>query len=288
MDTNKFNVSGPQGAPLNQNNKTNNDMRSRYRNFRSDYSLATFRKPQSVPVHKHTRRPSGTKSPKNEADDKIDRALEDLFSRSLQPDILPESISRLKLPPIWPKNAFKKLSAVRNDRTVIITAVLLVLVPAIFITSPWTNKTVDNQPKKINNSASLPFSDINFTVYTPTFIPQGLTLNRASIVHTKDSVTFNLTEDGEARFFVQQQALDGSFSFNELKKKLISPTDFGTFLGQGVIGGLGSGMITALKTNDDTLIIVNCVNTVCASASKRLVENMRIATSYSQLYNSSF
>ena len=122
-----------------------------------------------------------------------------------------------------------------------------------------------------------------FALYYPSQIPAGLVLDRESIKYAKDSFIFNIKQAGQNRFFVSEQPVGSRFSFDSFKKKLVSPIDIKTNFGKGVIDGINGGLLTIAKTPDDTLIIVNCVNTVCSATSKELINHMQLVSDFSRL-----
>jgi hypothetical protein len=122
-----------------------------------------------------------------------------------------------------------------------------------------------------------------FTVYYPQHVPAGLSIDKSSISYTKDSFYFNLKQKGQDSFFVSEQAVAADFNFNAFKSKLTSPSDFKINLGEGVIGGLDAGLVTAVKPKADTLIIVNCVGTVCSGYSRAILENLNIVSDVTKL-----
>jgi len=162
---------------------------------------------------------------------------------------------------------------------------VIVIITAGFLTY---KAIANNNGSKIDkNKASLSNSFTGekpeFTIYYPSSTPKNIKIDKGSIKTARDLFTFNMHENGKQNFAVNEQFAGNDFNFKDFKKKLYSPTEFKSSLGEGVFGGLDASLITAVKTKEDTLIIVNCVSTICIGPSRQIVENMKIVNDVNKL-----
>jgi hypothetical protein len=107
-------------------------------------------------------------------------------------------------------------------------------------------------------------------------MPPGLDAFKGSITYYKDSFTFILEQNGQKSFFIYEQPASTDPDFNSLKSKLAAPKNIALTTGQGVEGGLDSGTVTAVKTDKNTIIIVDCVKAVCSTTAHDIISNMQI------------
>ncbi len=117
-----------------------------------------------------------------------------------------------------------------------------------------------------------------FTVYYPVNPPTDLTVDKSSITYSKDSFIFSLKLGGQNAFFVDEQPAGNNFSYQRLKVRLGSPTDIDTPLGPGIFGTISDNFVTAVKTNKNTLIIINCQAIACTVPTKNLIGSLQINT----------
>ncbi|HSX18342.1 MAG TPA: hypothetical protein VLE51_03235 [Candidatus Saccharimonadales bacterium] len=115
-----------------------------------------------------------------------------------------------------------------------------------------------------------------FTVYYPSSPPQSLTVDKSTITYSKNSFSFNLAQNGQDQFYVNEQPAGDNFSYQRLKARLGSPNETNTALGMGIFGTIGVNFITAVRTDKNTLIIVNCAALECGVPSKNLINSMQI------------
>jgi hypothetical protein len=162
----------------------------------------------------------------------------------------------------------------------IATVLIIAIAFSLYIFIAQHNK---KPAKKLVQSNSFTGEKPTFTIYYPSSAPAGISIDRGSVKTAKDIFSFNLKQNGSQDFAVTEQSAGDNFDVKDFKKKLTSAQDFDTDLGQGVIGGLDKGLITAVKTKTDTLIIVNCVNTLCSIPSREILNNMKIVSDLSTL-----
>jgi hypothetical protein len=170
---------------------------------------------------------------------------------------------------------FNKLSIAAS------AGVLLIAVFAFMTLKPASNKAAP-RPR----ATSAPLVNPDFTVYYPTPLASDLSVKKGSIVYSKDSFTFILQQNGQNHFFVYEQPASTDPDLTTLKSKLTAPTNFSLSLGQGLTGGLGTGTITAVKTDKDTIIIVNCTAAFCGSIPQQILSNMHVSDNLDSLRRS--
>ncbi len=134
-----------------------------------------------------------------------------------------------------------------------------------------------NQAKPQTSTASSTPVPPTFPVYYPaSALPSGLLTDKSSIGYSQDAFNFAVTQNGEDRFYIYEQPAGNNFSFQRLKVRLGSPTDITTDLGSGIFGTIGTNLVTAVKTDRNTLIILNCTALACTVPSKQIIESLRI------------
>lgn len=154
-------------------------------------------------------------------------------------------------------------------------------------TSTQSKQTTSNQQvQQLVPSATKPQASTaaaksgppSFTVYYPSAAPPGLSLDKSSIAYSPDSFTFAAAQNGENQFFIYEQPAGNNFSYQRLKVRLGSPLDADTSLGKGIIGTIGTNLVTAVNTDKNTLIILNCTALACAAPSKQIIDSLKVNT----------
>lgn len=158
------------------------------------------------------------------------------------------------------------------------TAVIIVILPVAYLFANHSHSKQTTPSVKgvqtINNPADKP----TFSIYYPSPTPSELNLVADSVVYAKDTLSFILGQNNQKTLFVNEQPIDASFSFDSYKNKLTSPKSYQSTVGTGVFGGLDKGTVTAIKTDKNTLITVNCVGSNCSTITKQLLDDMQIIT----------
>jgi len=144
----------------------------------------------------------------------------------------------------------------------------------------------DKSNNKSSQPRSAPLVNPEFTVYYPTSLPANIQTSKGSITYSKDSFTFILEEGGKKSFFVYEQPASTDPNLSSLKSKLAAPKDIALTVGQGIEGALDNGTITAVKTDKNTIIIINCLKTVCSTTPRDILSNMQTTTDLDSLRRS--
>lgn len=140
------------------------------------------------------------------------------------------------------------------------------------------------QSKPQTSTASSVAVPPTFTVYYPaSVLPSGLLANKSSIGYSQDSFNFAVAQNGQEQFYVYEQPAGNNFSFQRLKVRLGSPTEITTGLGSGIFGTIGTNLVTAVKTDKNTLIILNCTALACTVPSKQIIESLKVNTNPTQI-----
>jgi hypothetical protein len=172
----------------------------------------------------------------------------------------------------------KKKIRTRKLLSAVSVAILLIACAYVFIaTGNDSSKKTSVKVKAQNGQPAIKtLEKADFTTYYPNPMPEGLKAMKGSITYYKDSFTFILEQNGQKSFFVYEQPGSTDPDFNSLKGKLAAPKNIALTIGQGVEGELDNGTITAVKTDKDTIIIVDCVKAVCSTTAHDLLSNMQI------------
>jgi hypothetical protein len=178
------------------------------------------------------------------------------------------------------KLGFKKIMSVSA------LALLLVACSYVFIATGNDGSKKSTAKAQNNQPAIKPLESTGFTTYFPSPLPTGLAPMKGSITYYKGSFTFILNQNGQKSFFVYEQPANTDPGFNSLKSKLAAPKSIALTIGPGIEGGLDNGTITAVKTDKDTIIIVDCVKTVCSTTAHDILSNMQINNSLEELRKS--
>jgi hypothetical protein len=158
------------------------------------------------------------------------------------------------------------------------TALVLVLGLCSFLFFV-AGKSTDDKSKVTaqNNQPSVkPLEKPEFTTYFPSPMPTGIKVAKGSISYYKDSFTYIFEQGGQKTFFVYEQPATTDPDLNTLKSKLAAPKGIALTLGQGIEGSLDNGTVTAVKTDKNTNIIINCIKTVCSTAPRDILSSMQV------------
>jgi len=121
-----------------------------------------------------------------------------------------------------------------------------------------------------------PLEQPSFTTYYPSPLPDGLSLSKGSIAYYKNSFTFILEQAGKKSFFVYEQPASTDPDFSSLKSRIVAPQSIALSVGQGIEGSLDNGTVTAVKTDKNTIMIVDCSKTVCSTLPREILSNMQV------------
>jgi hypothetical protein len=192
-------------------------------------------------------------------------------ARSTQQTAQPQPQVDLTPPP----KKKKKLGLQKNNKLFLSLCVLAVFLIGFF---------VPNTPDKTNQPAQIPLVPPEFTVYYPNPMPEGLSTTKKSIVYSKNSFSFIMKQEGENRYFVNEEPASTDPGFTSLKAGISAPKAFSTTLGAGVTGSLDSGTVSAVKTDKNTTIVINCVKTTtCFATSQQIFSAMQVNTNVDSL-----
>jgi hypothetical protein len=140
--------------------------------------------------------------------------------------------------------------------------------------TPATTSTQNTTKTKPKPQAKQP----GFTVYYPINLPYQMTIDKPSIVYSKDSFGFSVFYQGQKAFVITEQAAGDNFNYKAFKTNLVKPQDFDAYIGTGTIGSIGSSVATGIITNDQTLILINCFGDFCQDKSRDLARSLQINT----------
>jgi hypothetical protein len=172
-----------------------------------------------------------------------------------------------------------KIKQKKGKKVLAAVAMAVLLAAAGFLFIAGGNDSGKPSVKAQSSQPSVkPFEKPNFTVYYPNPMPAGLKAARGSISYYNNSFTFILEQNGQKSFFVYEQPASTDPEFNSLKSKLAAPKAIALTTGKGVEGGLDNGTVTAVKTDKNTIIIINCTKAVCSTLPRDLLSSMQLNT----------
>jgi hypothetical protein len=176
-----------------------------------------------------------------------------------------------------PPKKKKKISLKKILSTSMVAAILLA---CSFVFIATGDKQSNKTTVKAQNGqpAVKPLEKTDFTPYYPNPLPPGLKARKSSITFYKDSFTFVLEQGGQKAFFVYEQPESTDPGLSTLKSKLAAPKDIALTIGSGIEGGLDNGTVTAVKTDKNTIIIVDCIKAVCSTTAHDILSNMQVNT----------
>jgi hypothetical protein len=186
-------------------------------------------------------------------------------------------------PPKKPKKSIKKLLFKKSSLAIL--AVVLIGLAVAFVGLMHSHKESDTVAKSTQPSIK-PLEKPSFTVYFPSNMPEGLKASKESISYYKESFTFILEQGGKKSFFVYEQPASTDPDFSNLKSRIVAPHDISLSTGHGVEGTLDAGTVTAVKTDKNTILIVNCTKNVCSTLPRDILSNMQINTDLESLRQS--
>jgi hypothetical protein len=178
-------------------------------------------------------------------------------------------------PPKKPKKSIKKF--ILNKTSLIILAVILVGLAGAFVGFKHSSGKSEAAVKNAQPSIR-PMEKPSFTVYFPSNMPEGLKASKESISYYKESFTFILEQSGKKSFFVYEQPASTDPDFSSLKSRIVAPHDISLSVGHGIEGTLDAGTVTAVKTDKNTLLIVNCTKNVCSTMPRDILSNMQVSS----------
>jgi hypothetical protein len=161
--------------------------------------------------------------------------------------------------------------------------VLVLIVGGLILSSVGQDKAQPAAKAQNNVPAVKPVEQPSFTAYFPNPLPNGLAVAKGSITYYKDSFTFIIEQGGQKSFFVYEQPSSTDPDFSSLKSKLAAPQNISLSVGQGIEGSLDNGTVTAVKTDRNTIIIINCTKIVCSTAPRDIISSMQITSDLSNL-----
>jgi hypothetical protein len=173
-------------------------------------------------------------------------------------------------PPKIKKKIFRKVLAS--------TALVLVLGACSFLFFVAGKSTDDKSKVTAQNSqpSVKPLEKPEFTTYFPNPMPTGIKVAKGSISYYKNSFTYIFEQGGQKSYFVYEQPATSDPDLNSLKSKLAAPKGIALTLGQGIEGSLDNGTVTAVKTDKNTNIIINCTKIVCSTAPRDILSRMQV------------
>jgi hypothetical protein len=160
----------------------------------------------------------------------------------------------------------------------VLGTVMIMLIAGLTFTSFGRDTA---QPKaKAQNTAPTqkPLESPSFTPYFPSSLPDGLSVVKGSLSYYKESFTFILEQGGQKSFFVYEQPASLDPDLANLKTKLAAPQNISLSVGQGIEGSLDNGTVTAVKTDKNTVLIINCTKAVCSTAPRDILSSMQVST----------
>jgi hypothetical protein len=165
-----------------------------------------------------------------------------------------------------------------------LTVFLLVAVGVFLFIANKPNDPKDAKAKK----TAVPLVPPEFTVYYPKSLPSGLSVSKSAVTYSKDSFTFIVKQGGQNQFFVYERPAANDPDFGNLKTSLAAPKNIALTLGPGISGGLNTGTITAVKTDRNTSIIINSLNTNNDAAAKDIITAMQVTNDLDSLTQSNY
>jgi hypothetical protein len=175
------------------------------------------------------------------------------------------------------KKAEKKFRILRPSKLSFVMGTAFILIVAGLL---FTNIGKDTaQPKATAQKAApaqKPLEQPDFTTYFPNPLPDGLSVAKGSISYYKNSFTFILEQSGKKSFFVYEQPASTDPDFSSLKSRIAAPQNIALSVGQGVEGTLDNGTVTAVKTDKNTIMIIDCSKTVCSTLPREILSNMQV------------
>jgi hypothetical protein len=184
-----------------------------------------------------------------------------------------------------PPKKSRKLS-LKKVLSVSMVALVLIACSYVFIATGDDGSKKTTVKAQNTQPAIKPLESAGFPTYYPNPMPAGLKAYKGSITYYKDSFTFILEQNGQKSFFVYEQPASTDPDFNTLKGKLAAPKNIALTTGQGIEGELDSGTVTAVKTDKNTTIIVDCVKAVCSTTAHDIISNMQITSDLESLRKS--
>jgi hypothetical protein len=183
----------------------------------------------------------------------------------------------------------KKLELPKPSKlSLLLGSIAIIILAGLVVSSVWQSKP-DSTAKAQNKAPSVkPLEQPSFTTYYPSAMPDGLNLAKGSISYYKNSFTFILEQGGQKSFFVYEQPASTDPDFTGLKSKLAAPQSIALSVGQGIEGGLDNGTVTAIKTDKNTIIMVNCTKVVCSTAPRDIISSMQVNSDLASLKNSNY
>jgi hypothetical protein len=216
--------------------------------------------PSARPVH--ALRPHPAPRPQHDSQPAHQRHM------SMEDDFLP--IARQEPRETGKTKGKRKVSLL--DKVLIVVGVVALLAFASF--SLATHKSGSSK-SSAKGPTSTPLAQPTFATYFPQSIPTGLSVSKSSITYSKGSFTFIIKQGGQNRLFVYEQPASTDPDFASLKSTLAAPKNITLSVGSGISGGLNTGTATAVKTNKNTIILVNYTNSTDDNLSKQILSSMK-------------
>jgi hypothetical protein len=180
------------------------------------------------------------------------------------------------------KKEKRRLNKVNKIVLAVVVAVLVVGSAFMLLTSNKSApKTVQAKPR------AAPLVAPTFSVYYPKTLPAGLSSSKSSVTYSKESFTFIIKQGGQNQFFVYERPASTDPDFGSLKTSLVAPKNISLTTGPGISGGLNTGVVTAVKI-DNTMVIINSLNTNNDATAKNILSGMQVTNDVSSLRQSSF
>lgn len=192
---------------------------------------------------------------------------------SAQPQATPKPGTK-KTGPTLPKS--KKITVV------LATVLLLIIGGALFAVHNSGASKVNASSK----TALKPLTPPDFTVYYPQPLPDGLSTVKGTVTYSKNSFTYIISQNGKKAFFVYEQPSTTDPGFKSLQTSLTNVKPITLSIGKGVAGTLNTGTITAVTTDKNTNLIINCINTICSTVPEDILSNMQLTTDLNNIRRS--
>jgi hypothetical protein len=180
----------------------------------------------------------------------------------------------------------KKAKRGKIKKILALTGVVALIAAGSFMFMNGKNNSQTSVAKAQNKQPAIkPLESPGFTTYYPNPMPDDLKATKGSITYYKDSFTFILEQGGQKSFFVYEQPASTDPDLNTLKGKLAAPKDISLTIGKGIEGGLDNGIVTAVKTDKGTILIVSCTKVVCSTAPRDILSSMQVSSDLEALRN---
>jgi hypothetical protein len=116
---------------------------------------------------------------------------------------------------------------------------------------------------------------VSIVTFYPQNLPKGYSYANDAKALKPDTLYYSIKGPNGQVIYVTQQPLPASFDYSAFAKKFLKPDNFSTAIGDGMAGIVGPNLLGSIRTNQNTWVIFNSVDTAAQNPLESVMRSLR-------------